>query len=179
MFLTGWTPTKKEKLISLPFELRSPYPDDETRTRDITKILEEFIHDNWDVQGIDPDNDVAFGKYGDELLQTGKQITLRCYTFFTSRDSNIYGRRRWFYEDGINIDVYVLNNDRDDQRDPRAIKIMKWLEELITSHEGDMTKGIDKILLRSSDLRSDPFNSRLTHAVVSVMVYSIGDLVEV
>lgn len=56
---------------------------------------------------------------------------------------------------------------------------MKWLEELAVTYEGDMPNGIYELKIRSSDLRSDPFNIRITNAVVPIDVTYIADLVEV
>ena len=59
----------------------SPYGDDETRSKEVSKIIEEFIESQWAVTGV-ASTDVAFGRYGSELLQTGKDITLRTYSIF-------------------------------------------------------------------------------------------------
>lgn len=162
----------------MPFELKSPYQDDnQTRTKTIGEILEKWIEDNWNVEDV-PVDDIAFGKYGDELLSSGKSITLRCFTFHTLRNPYTVEWRRWDYQDAVNIDVYVLNNERTDGRDPRAIKTMKWLEELIADKE-NFPVGIYEKKLFSSDLRADPINTRFSHAVVAVLVKYLADVVEV
>ena len=57
----------------MPYVLVSPYPDDLTRTEDVPKIIEDWIEEKWDEEATTvPKEEVAFGKYGDELLQVRK-----------------------------------------------------------------------------------------------------------
>src|SRR5678816_3156090 len=106
----------------MPITVTSPYGDDETRTKEVSKIIEEFIEGNWNVTGVSV-NDVAFGRYGDELLQTGKDITLRAYSIFENVRRMTDNGSRWEYLETIVVDIYVLNNEDNSARDPRAIKI--------------------------------------------------------
>src|SRR4249919_1467297 len=105
----------------------SPYSDDETRTKEVSKIIEEFIESQWAVTGI-PSSDVAFGRYGNELLQTDKDITLRAYSIFEDVKPMTINGSRLEYLETIVVDIYVLNNEDLSARDPRATKIRKWLD---------------------------------------------------
>jgi len=156
----------------------NPYPDDETRTKDISKIIEEFIESEWDITGISI-TDVAFGRYGNELLQTGKDITLRAYSIFEDVKPMTINGSRSEYLETIIIDIYVLNNEDLSARDPRATKIRKWLDGLFVMRQGDMPKGIHQVDYRGARPESDPFNPNITRIKVTVDVRYILDVIEV
>lgn len=156
----------------------SPYPDDETRTSDICVVLENWIKDNWDETGTGIlKTDIKFGYAGDQILQSGKNIVLRCYTYFSTRDRITIGGNRWEYVDNIYIDIYVLNNNLQTGRDPRAVKMMKFIEGLCLIHQGDSSKGIYEIKLKNSVMDLDPFKNNLTHLKIGVVVTYIADVV--
>ena len=156
----------------------SPYGDDETRTKEVSKIIEEFIESQWAVTGI-ASSDVAFGRYGSELLQTGKDITLRAYSIFEDvKRMTINGSRNEYLET-IVVDIYVLNNEDLSARDPRATKIRKWLDGLFAMHQGDMPKGIYEIDYRGARPESDPFNPNITRVKAVLDVRYILDVIEV
>jgi hypothetical protein len=156
----------------------SPYLDDQTRTDDICILIENWIKDNWDetATGI-LKTDIKFGYAGDQILQSGKNIVLRAYVFFSTRDRMNVGGSRWQFTDSIYIDIYVLNNNLATGRDPRAIKMMKFIEGLCLTHQGDSTKGIYEIKLKNSVMDQDPFKNNLTHAKIGVVVTYIADVV--
>lgn len=158
----------------------SPFGDDETRTKDICVILEEWISDNWDetATGI-LKSAIKFGFSGDQILQSGKNIVLRCYTFFSTRDRLTVDGGRWEYSDSIYIDIYVLNNNLATGRDPRAVKMMKFIENLCLIHQGDSSKGIFNIKLKSSTMDQDPFKTNLTHVKIGVVVNYIADIINI
>jgi len=156
----------------------NPYPDDETRTKEVSKIIEEFIESQWAVTSI-PASDVAFGRYGNELLQTGKDITLRAYSIFEDVKRMTINGSRSEYLETIVVDIYVLNNEDLSARDPRAIKIRKWLDGLFVMRQGDMPKGIYEVDYRGARPESDPFNPNITRIKATMDVRYILDVVEV
>jgi hypothetical protein len=156
----------------------SPYTDDETRDKEVAKIIEEYIENQWAVTGV-ASSEVAFGKFGDELLQTGKDITLRAYSIFEDLRRMTVNGSRWVYTETIVIDIYVLNNEDNSARDQRATKIRKWLDGLFTIHQGDMPKGVYEIDYRGARPESDPFTTNLTRIKATLDVRYILDIVEI
>jgi hypothetical protein len=156
----------------------SPYGDDETRDKEISKIIEEYIEAQWAVTGI-ASTDVAFGRYGNELLQTGEDITLRAYSIFEDLRRMTLNGSRWVYTETIVIDIYVLNNEDLSARDPRATKIRKWLDGLFTINQAGIPKGIYEIDYRGARPESDPFNPNITRVKATLDVKYIMDIVEI
>lgn len=160
----------------MPATLTSPYPDDETRTKLTEKIIEEFIEANWDNTraGVDKAK-IAFGKHPTDLLTTDKPITLRCDWFYTKR--NIMGPTRTEFIDWHKIQVYVNNPELNTGRDPRAVKILKYLEEMIITNQGDMPKGLYEWILEESGVRPDPEKRNLSVVEITAHVKYIADKV--
>lgn len=160
--------------------VKSPYADDETRTKLVAKIIEEFIQGNWDAVrttvGVD---DVAWGKFGNQMLESGKEITLRAYSIFENvKRLDLHGNRREYLETLV-IDIYILNNEIDTQRDPRAIAIMKWLDELFIRFEGVSFRGIYEMEYRGARVESDPVRDNMTRVKATVDVRYIIDKVDI
>jgi len=162
----------------MTLKVQSPYLDDEIRVKGIEKTIEDWIYDNWDIADI-PVTDIAFDKKGTQILQSGKSITLKCYVFH-----NIFSRfdisgQKWTHRDSINIDVYVLNNNKNDSRDPRAIKILIFLKDLIMINQRTVFKGIFQLDPISANIQDDPFKNNLTNVSVKTNVtynWNIVDL---
>ena len=157
--------------------VNNPLPGSETETKEISKIIEEFIEAQWAVTGV-ASSDVAFGKYGDELLQSGKDITLRAYSIFEDVRRMTDNGSRWLYTETIVIDIYVLNNEDNSARDPRAIKIRKWLDGLFTINQAGIPQGIYEIDYRGARPESDPLTTNITRIKATLDVKYIIDLVE-
>lgn len=167
----------------MPFTLQSPYGDDETRTKDISKIMEEFIETNWDqtktgVVVTGANGQVAFGVYGDQILQSGKPITLRVYPFFEDVVSLDVANRRQEFVEYLTIDVYVLNNALMRQRDSRAVAIKKWFDELFITRAGNIPKGIYDLQYRGSRVDIDVENTNITRVKARIDVRYVGDIVQ-
>jgi hypothetical protein len=163
----------------MPITVQSPYGDDETRFKEITVMVEEFIELNWDpVKTTVPVTDVAFGVFGTQILQDGRPITLRAYTFFEDARRMDVSGRRWRYQENVIVDIYVLNNEINSGRDPRAIAIKKWLEELLITWQGKMVKGIYELTFRGTRLDNDVRASNITRVKAEVEVVYIIDIVE-
>lgn len=158
----------------------SPYVGDETRQKEITVMVEEFIQQEWDpVRTTVPATDVAFGVFGTQILQDGRPITLRAYTFFEDARRMDVSGHRWRYQENVIVDIYVLNNESNSGRDPRAIAIKKWLEELLVIWQGKMVKGIYEITFRGTRLDNDVKASNITRVKAEVEVVYILDVIEV
>jgi hypothetical protein len=141
----------------MPYHISSTYPDDQTRTTDIPELVEKFIKDNWDETktGI-ASNKVGWGKWGSAILSSGVQATLRADVLMGTRQSRDLGGARWRFEDIVNIDVFVMNNATTVSRDPRAMKIQKFLEELFPVNQAAEYLGIFTMTLRQAFPMSDP-----------------------
>lgn len=160
--------------------VQSPYSGDETRSKEITVMIEEFIEDNWNqTRTTVPVTDVEFGVFGTQILQAGKPITLRAYTFFENATRMDIDGHRWRYEEGVIVDIYVLNNETNLGRDTRAIAIKKWLDELFIIWQGKMVKGIYEMTLRGTRLDNDVEASNITRVKATVEVVYLMDIVEV
>lgn len=160
--------------------VQSPYGDDQTRSKEITVMVEEFIEDNWNqTRTTVPVTDVEFGVFGTQILQSGKPITLRAYTFFEDAKRMDIDGHRWRYEEGVIVDIYVLNNETNSGRDTRAIAIKKWLDELFIIWQGKMVKGIYEMTFRGSRLDNDVEASNITRVKATVEITYIMDIVEV
>ncbi len=107
----------------MPFTITSPYGDDQTRTKQIPKILEEFITANWNQTktGVAV-GDIAFNTTGDKILHSSKDITLKAYNIFKNITPLDVSRRRRRVVETVIIDVYVLNNNDDAAREETANK---------------------------------------------------------
>lgn len=157
----------------------SPYIDDETRSKEITVMLEEFIEQEWDpAKTTVPVTDVDFGVFGTMILQSGRPITLRAYTFFEDARRMDVSGHRWRYQENVIVDIYVLDNESNSGRDPRAVAIKKWLEELLITWQGKMVKGIYEITFRGTRLDNDVRASNITRVKAEVEVVYILDIVE-
>lgn len=153
----------------------SPYPDDLTRIQDTGVIIEQWIQNNWTCSI--PSTSIAFGVPANLLLQSGKGISLRCYTFFSGRKPITVGGGRWRFEDHINIDVYVMDNNSDmKNRNSNAIIIQKYLEAQILQNQGNSFKGIYMMDLRGSHITQDLTVSNVTKIVVWVAITYIADV---
>jgi len=163
----------------MTFIIKSPSQDDTIRTLGIEKTIENYIKDNWNVENI-PVEDVKFGQHGSRILQGGKSITLRCYAYSSLPSRMDISGRRWNNRDAIQIDVYVLNNNRiNNDVDTKAIKIMTFLKDLFIINQGNINKGIFQVDLLSADIQDDPFKENLTHVIIRIAAIYIWDMVEV
>jgi hypothetical protein len=159
--------------------VQSPYQNDETRTKEISQMVEEFIASQWDeTKTTVPASDVAFGVYGNRILQIGKDITLRAYSFFENAQRMNIDGSRWRYTESLIVDIYVLNNEIDTGRDPRAIAIKKWLDELFIIWQGKMVKGIYELTYRGARIDNDVESTSITRVKSTVDVVYIMDIVE-
>ena len=157
-----------------PATLTSPYSDDETRTKLTEVIIEEFIQANWNDSDADVEESaIAFGKHPTDLLQSDKQITLRVDWFYTKR--NIMSPNRTEFIDWLKIQSYVNNPELNTGRDARAVKILKYLERMIITNQGDMPKGIYEWILEESGVRPDPEKRNLSVVEITCYVKYIAD----
>jgi len=141
----------------MSYHFSSPYPDDLTKTVDIPELVEQFIKDNWDeTKTTLASNKIGWGKWGSAILSSGFQATLRADVLLGTRQSRDIGNARWRFEDIVNIDVFVMNNSTTISRDPRAMKIQKFLEELFPVNQAKDYHGIYTMTLRQSLPMADP-----------------------
>jgi len=160
--------------------VKNPFTDDETRAKPVEKIIEDIIESNWDaVKTTVNVDDVAFGFFGNKILQSGKEITLRAYSIFEDLPPIDITRNRREYFHTLIIDIYVLSNERDDQRDPRAIAIMKWLDELFIIIGDVSQRGIYEMNYRGARMDPDPESSNITRVKAMLDLRYILDKVEV
>jgi hypothetical protein len=160
--------------------VKNPFPDSETETKEVTVMIEEFIEQEWDqVRTTVPVTDIDFGVFGTMILQSDKPITLRAYTFFENAERMDVSGHRWRYQENVIVDIYVLNNEDNSGRDPKAIAIKKWLEGLFITWQGKMVKGIYELTFRGTRLDNDVRASNITRVKAEVEVVYILDIVEV
>ena len=87
------------------------------------------------------------------ILQSGKSITLRCYPYFSNTIKLTLNGSRTEIIDSVMIDVYVVNNNltnNDIGRDPRAVKIAKFLNDLFIVNQGTHYKGLYDFMAQGS-----------------------------
>ena len=160
----------------MPATLSSPYNDDETRTKLTEVIIEEFIEASWnDTDAGIAKSTIAFGKHPTDLLQSDKQITLRVDWFYTKR--NIISPNRTEFVDWHKIQAYVNNPELNTGRDPRAVQILKYLERMIITNQGNMPKGIYEWILEESGVRPDPEKRNLSVVEITSYAKYIADKV--
>lgn len=166
-------------ITKLVLTVKSPYADDETRTKEISKILEEFLYANWDQTATTVSrNDIAFGKRGDQMLETDKAITLRAYSFWEKVTRLTVDGSRREYEEGQMIDVYVMDNENNDGgRDSRAVAIRKWFDKIFSLYQGTPLKGIYELDYQGAGLSVDPFKGNVTRVKARLFVRYILDIV--
>lgn len=158
----------------------SPHGDDETRTKGIEQLLEDWIESKWNIQDV-PVTDVKFGQKGTNILQGGKPITLRCWTYFAPTARMDIGGQRWVKSAAVQVDVWVMNNNTSlAGREPRAIKILTFLNDIFMINQGNIEKGIfqvDEII--NGHISEDPYKNNLTHVIFQLRLNYIWDIVDV
>lgn len=161
---------------------QSPFGgSDETKTKDTGRIVEELIEDNWNVSGILA-SDVKWGWRGDMILQSGKSITLRCYPYFSNTLKLTLNGSRTEIIDSIMIDVYVINNNltnNDIGRDPKAVKIAKFLNDLFIINQGSHYKGLYDFMSQGAEIQGDITNKNITHVMKRIQTRYVLDVVNV
>ena len=146
----------------------SPFGDDETRSKGIEQLLEDWLESVWNVTDV-PASDVKFGQKVSGILQGGTPIVLRCYVYSSLTDRMDVSGQIWTNRDAVQIDVWVSNNNTNlASREPRAIKIMTFLKDLFIINQGNMPKGIFQVDLLSANIQEDPFKNNLTHVIIKV-----------
>lgn len=158
--------------------LVSPYTDDLTRTTDIEKIVEQFIKDNWDqTKTTVALTKIKFGQWADAILSGQSDIALRVETVFNGSNAIDIASRRWEWTAYLNIDVFVLNNNTNQSYDVRAMRIMKFLEELFIVKQGDDYKGIYSFRFRAAQAMPDPDQKNIDRRRISLVAYYVADYI--
>lgn len=159
----------------MPIKLTSPYPDDRTRREKVSDILLQWIKDNWnDTWSLTNwviKNDIAFFEHPTDNLKSKATATANAYSFWTGRRRMTPDGNRIEYVDKVKIEFYIEQPKKNyGGRDPRAVNIQKYLEEVITVFQGDMPFGIYEMNLEESDVRDDPAerNRNIAYALVEV-----------
>lgn len=158
---------------------RNPLSGAETNSKDTGRIIEEFIQEKWNVTGI-ASTDVKWGWRGDMILQSNKSITLRCYPFFSNMVKLTLNGSRTEITDSVMVDVYVANNNlinNDIGRDPKAVKIAKFLNDLFLINQGTHYKGLYDFNSDGATIEGDIVNKNITHVMKKIQTRYILDVV--
>jgi hypothetical protein len=163
----------------MTIKVQSPYIDDETRSKGVGNLIQDFIKDNWDVEGISLD-DVKIGYDSSNILQSGKTITLKAYPYSSLEDKwEISGQRRLF-RDAVQIDVYMQDNNlKYGNNDPRAVKILTFLRDLFIINQRDLQRGIFQVEKIFDNIEKDPIKKSITHIIFQIRLFYLWDMVNI
>lgn len=165
----------------MTLKLKNPFTDDEIFTTDngVDKLIEQYIKSLWSVTGI-PEDKVAWGEYGKEILSTGAWFTLRCETYLNTKNRMTVDGGRNSFTDNINIHIYTINEDEGRHgRSPRAVKIFNWLREFFIINQGKEHKGIFEIDYVGGYVEPDSVRPDATKIKITIQVTYVGDIVDV
>jgi hypothetical protein len=160
-------------------KFKSPYPDDETRTKKASKVIEEWLKDTWDLADINV-NDIGFGIPLNLMDQSGKDIILKVTTFHNSTERWIYGGGRYRFTDNMLLDCYVVDREANiGGEDPRAVLIQKYLDEKLAINQSESFRGIHTIEIRGSTITPDDVRNDLSRVMIRMDVVYLADIVDV
>jgi hypothetical protein len=161
---------------------QSPFgADDLTLNTDIGKIVEQFIQEKWNVSDI-PSTDVKWGYRGDMILQSGKGITIRAYPYFQRKNRLALDGSRYEFIESVMIDCYFLDNNIAEinaGRDPKAIKVLKFLDSLFLINQGSHYKGIYDFKPLDGVIKPDDVKKSITHLMFRLEIRYIIDVVNI
>lgn len=163
--------------------LKSPYSDDEVLTDgDSSKVVENYIKEQMilnPISGIDPETKIKWGEYGQEILSSGRPITLRCWVYLQDSQPLTPGGGRYQFTDNMNIEIWVVNPDSIGRygRDPRAFKLMNWIREFIIVNQNKEHKGIFELRWRFGNVENDSVKPDLTKVRLTIQSIYVGDII--
>lgn len=163
--------------------LKNPYNDDQViLDGDSSKVVEQFLHEGLTanpIVGIDEDNDIAWGEYGQEILSSGKPITLRCFVYLQDSNRLTPDGHRYEFIDNMNIEIWVQNPDSIGRygRDPRGFKLMNWIREFIITNQNNEYKGIHELRWRFGNIENDSVKPDLTKVRLTIQSIYVGDII--
>jgi hypothetical protein len=159
-------------------KLKSPYNDDETRTKRVAKVVEDWIKDNWSLSGIDVDS-IGWGIPLRLMDQSGKDIILKINTFHSSMKPYVYGGGRWMFTDNMLLDCYIVDRESNmGGDDPRAVLIQKYLEEKVIINQSESVKGIYTLTPKGFNITPDDVRVDLTRVMGQLDAVYLADVID-
>lgn len=163
--------------------LKNPFADDEVLTTgDSSKVVEQLLHDQLaldPIDGIDTEQDIAWGEYGEEILSGGKPITLRCHTYMQDSERLTPDGGRNSFIDNMNIDIFVVNADEQRYgRDPRAYKLFNWIRQFVITNQNKEHKGIFELRWRFGFVENDSERPDITRVKLTIQSIYVGDIID-
>lgn len=164
--------------------LKNPYSDDEVLTTgDSSKVVEALLRSELladPISGINSETKIGWGEYGQEILSSGKPISLRCSVYLQDSERLTPGGYRYQFTDNMNIDIFIVNPDSIGRfgRDPRAYKLMHWIRQFIITNQNKEFKGIFELRWRFGNIENDSTRPDITRARLTIQSIYVGDIVE-